>query len=67
MFYLYFRRLANWFVANTLPPAACLFTPTCSDYCGKAVAKYGIFKGTLKCLWRILRCNPLSKGGLDPA
>jgi hypothetical protein len=30
-----------------------------------AVEKYGVIKGTLKALWRILRCNPFSKGGVD--
>jgi len=29
------------------------------------VEKYGVIKGTLKALWRILRCNPFSKGGVD--
>jgi putative component of membrane protein insertase Oxa1/YidC/SpoIIIJ protein YidD len=30
-----------------------------------AVEKYGVIKGTLKALWRIVRCNPFSKGGVD--
>lgn len=44
----------------------CRFYPTCSQYAYEAVSKYGAFKGALLALWRILRCNPLCKGGYDP-
>lgn len=44
----------------------CRFTPTCSEYAADAVGKYGIVKGTALAGWRIVRCNPLSKGGVDP-
>ena len=44
----------------------CKFTPTCSEYGIEAIEKYGAFKGGLLTLWRILRCNPFSKGGYDP-
>ena len=44
----------------------CKFTPTCSEYGLEAIEKYGAFKGGLLTLWRILRCNPFSKGGYDP-
>lgn len=47
-------------------PACCRFTPTCSQYALEAVEKYGAAKGGLLAAWRILRCNPLSKGGYDP-
>lgn len=45
----------------------CRFTPTCSEYAIEAIKKYGIIKGGLKTAWRLLRCNPLNKGGYDPA
>ena len=48
-----------------LPPA-CRFTPSCSKYCIEAIQKKGILIGCLKGLWRIMRCNPLCKGGYDP-
>lgn len=48
-----------------LPPA-CRFTPSCSEYCIEAIQKKGILIGCLKGLWRIMRCNPLCKGGYDP-
>lgn len=46
--------------------AVCKYTPTCSEYAVEAISKYGAFKGGLMALWRILRCNPFSKGGYDP-
>lgn len=47
-------------------PSSCRYLPTCSDYAIDAIAKYGAFKGSLMAAWRILRCNPFSKGGYDP-
>ena len=44
----------------------CRFTPTCSQYALEAVEKYGALKGGCLALRRILRCNPLCKGGYDP-
>ena len=44
----------------------CRFRPTCSHYMIEAVEKYGAVRGGLKGLWRILRCNPLARGGYDP-
>ena len=48
-------------------PAACRFTPTCSQYALDAVRKHGLVVGSLKACWRILRCNPWSHGGVDYA
>ncbi|HBB61169.1 MAG TPA: membrane protein insertion efficiency factor YidD [Lachnospiraceae bacterium] len=44
----------------------CPYMPSCSQYAIEAVQKYGAVKGGLLASWRILRCNPLSKGGIDP-
>jgi len=44
----------------------CKFYPTCSQYALEAINKYGAFKGSLMAIWRILRCNPMSRGGYDP-
>ena len=44
----------------------CRFHPYCSEYTYQAIDKYGLFKGSLKGFWRILRCNPFTKGGSDP-
>ncbi len=46
--------------------ATCKYIPTCSEYGIQAIEKYGAFKGGLLTIWRILRCNPFSKGGYDP-
>ncbi len=44
----------------------CRFEPSCSIYTYEAVEKYGVGRGTLLGLKRIIRCNPWNKGGLDP-
>lgn len=51
---------------STLKLRCCRFCPSCSEYAIEAVKKYGIFSGGVKSAWRILRCNPFSKGGYDP-
>ncbi len=43
----------------------CRFYPSCSDYALMSIKKSGALKGTVKSIWRILRCNPLNKGGID--
>ena len=47
-------------------PAMCRYYPTCSCHAVEAIETHGAFKGFLLALWRVLRCNPLSKGGYDP-
>ena len=43
----------------------CRFVPSCSEYTYEAVKKYGVIKGLFLGFKRILKCNPLSKGGVD--
>ena len=45
-------------------PAACRFTPNCSQYAQEAITKYGALKGSWLALRRLLRCHPFYKG--DP-
>lgn len=45
--------------------ANCRYTPTCSQYTLEAILKHGFFIGCALGAWRILRCNPFSKGGFD--
>lgn len=45
----------------------CLYEPTCSEYMKRAINNKGVIRGILLGCWRLLRCNPLSKGGYDPA
>ncbi len=47
-------------------PHSCRFYPSCSEYTKGAILKKGIIKGTIYGIFRILRCNPLNKGGYDP-
>jgi hypothetical protein len=47
-------------------PDACRFTPTCSHYAQEAVLRRGPLVGTLLTAWRVLRCQPFSRGGYDP-
>ena len=51
---------------SPLKTTKCPYIPTCSAYGLEAVEKYGALKGGLLAVWRILRCNPFSKGGYDP-
>ena len=44
----------------------CRFVPSCSTYAVQAIERFGPVKGIIKAIWRILRCNPFSKGGYDP-
>ena len=51
---------------SPIKPPCCRFTPTCSAYAIEAFQKRGFFVGFALTVWRILRCNPFSKGGYDP-
>ena len=44
----------------------CRYIPTCSEYAVEAIERYGALKGGRLAAWRLLRCNPFSKGGYDP-
>ncbi len=55
----------GWF-SRLFPNGYCRFQPTCSEYAYQAVEKYGVIKGGLLGLGRILRCNPFNHGGHDP-
>jgi putative membrane protein insertion efficiency factor len=45
---------------------ACRFQPTCSHYAHDAIDTYGLARGMIMAIWRVLRCNPLNDGGFDP-
>jgi uncharacterized protein len=55
------------FVAMTsITPRVCRYEPTCSRYAEQAVRRHGVVRGLALASWRLLRCNPWSKGGYDP-
>jgi putative membrane protein insertion efficiency factor len=47
-------------------PQRCKYEPTCSRYAVAAIREYGILRGAVLAIWRLLRCNPWSYGGYDP-
>jgi putative membrane protein insertion efficiency factor len=51
---------------SPLLPRACRFEPTCSVYAREAIARYGIGRGGVMAVGRLLRCHPFHKGGFDP-
>lgn len=50
----------------TVRPRVCRYEPTCSEYTAQCIHKHGVLRGIAFGAWRILRCNPFSKGGYDP-
>jgi putative membrane protein insertion efficiency factor len=55
------------FVAMTsITPRVCKYEPTCSHYAEQAIRVHGPLRGMLMAGWRVLRCNPWSRGGYDP-
>lgn len=51
---------------SPLKSTKCPYYPCCSAYGIEAISIHGAFWGSLLAIWRILRCNPFSKGGYDP-
>lgn len=61
-------RCIEFYQKNLSPtkPRCCRFIPTCSAYAKEAIEVHGAVKGGLLSIWRLIRCNPLCKGGYDP-
>jgi putative membrane protein insertion efficiency factor len=59
MIRLYRATLSGWLGGQ------CRFYPTCSHYAEDAIRAHGATKGAILATWRVLRCNPFSKGGID--
>lgn len=51
---------------SPLKGPTCKYFPTCSEYAKQAITVHGPVKGLLLAFWRLLRCNPFSRGGYDP-
>ncbi|MCK9536904.1 MAG: membrane protein insertion efficiency factor YidD [Bacilli bacterium] len=47
-------------------PKRCKYHPTCSNYCLESFEKFDFFTAFTLSIWRIIRCNPIAKGGYDP-
>ena len=59
-------RFYQKFLSPMKPYPTCRFIPTCSAYAATALRRFGLIRGGLMALCRILRCNPLCRGGVDP-
>ena len=55
------------FYQKFLSKKRCPYTPSCSQYTLESINNNGVLIGILLGAWRILRCNPFTKGGYDPA
>ena len=63
---IYLIKFYRKYLSGTKSAPTCRFIPTCSEYAIEAITKHGAIKGGGLALWRLLRCNPLCKGGYDP-
>lgn len=63
--FIFVIRLYQKLISPLLPPS-CKYYPSCSAYAVEALETYGLAKGSAMAIWRVLRCNPFSKGGYDP-
>lgn len=64
--YQFFLSFDHSFWAKYVDTRICIHYPSCSQYTYEAIDKFGLVKGSIMGFFRILRCNPLAKGGLDP-
>ena len=55
----------KWAISPMLSPA-CRYVPTCSDYALEAVDRYGVLRGSVMAMRRVLRCHPFAGSGYDP-
>ncbi|MDR0974356.1 MAG: membrane protein insertion efficiency factor YidD [Ruminococcus sp.] len=62
---LFFLKIYSKYISPMFP-ARCKYYPTCSAYAKTAIIRHGAGKGLILAVWRLLRCNPFSMGGLDP-
>ena len=65
-FFLWLIRFYRRNLSRRKRRPTCRYIPTCSEYAVEAIERYGALKGGRLAAWRLLRCNPFSKGGYDP-
>jgi putative membrane protein insertion efficiency factor len=64
-FLIFLIRIYQWVISPLFPPS-CRFNPTCSSYAIESIANFGIFKGGLLAIKRIVKCHPWGGQGHDP-
>ena len=62
----FYRRWVSPAIHSLGQGGGCRFLPTCSEYASVAIATHGPVRGAGLAIWRVLRCHPFSRGGLDP-
>jgi uncharacterized protein len=58
--------VAPFAATTSITPRVCKYEPTCSHYAEQAIRTRGPVVGLGMAVWRVLRCNPWSRGGYDP-
>ena len=58
-------KVYQWAISPLLPNC-CRFEPTCSRYAVEALRLHGFWRGTGLTIWRLMRCQPFCRGGIDP-
>ncbi|MBJ7380145.1 MAG: membrane protein insertion efficiency factor YidD [Polynucleobacter sp.] len=61
----YLVRIYQYFISPAMGHH-CKFFPSCSQYACDCLKEHGPIKSIQKISWRIIRCNPWSRGGYDP-
>jgi uncharacterized protein len=61
----FYRRWLSPALHSLNPGGGCRYVPTCSEYASIAIATHGSLRGSALAIWRVLRCNPFGRGGLD--
>lgn len=51
---------------SPLLPSTCRYSPTCSEYSKQSLVKFGLIKGFIISIKRIIKCNPWGGSGYDP-
>jgi putative membrane protein insertion efficiency factor len=62
-----FVHVWRWTFGLLTPPGTCKYHPSCSQYALDAFREHGLGRGSVLAVWRLLRCNPWSHGGVDYA
>lgn len=63
--YCYQHAAQSWYALRGTTWPVCPFVPSCSNYSRAAIERHGAARGVMKSVWRVLRCHPWQRGGVD--